>query len=87
MKEVLKSGVKVLVCINNHCYELIEERKEGFNEEAFKGRFSDILTKYDLEGSSMTKIRNPALIRKLVRWRNTYMNIAILVARILSLRK
>jgi uncharacterized protein YutD len=39
--------VKVLVCINNHCYELIEERKEGFNEEAFKGRFSDILTKYD----------------------------------------
>ena len=36
-----------LVCINNHCYELIEERKSGFNEEAFKNRYSDILTKYD----------------------------------------
>lgn len=36
-----------LVCINNHCYELVEERKSGFNEEAFKNRYSDILTKYD----------------------------------------
>ncbi|WP_421381139.1 YutD family protein [Bacillus salacetis] len=36
-----------MVCINNVCYELIEEFRDGFNEEAFKTRYSDILNKYD----------------------------------------
>jgi uncharacterized protein YutD len=36
-----------MVCIENVCYEIVEERREGFNEEAFRDRYSDILTKYD----------------------------------------
>lgn len=36
-----------MVCIQNHCYEIIEEHKDGFNEEVFRERYSDILTKYD----------------------------------------
>ncbi|MCH1625544.1 YutD family protein [Ferdinandcohnia quinoae] len=36
-----------MICINNCCYEVVEEGKSGFNEEAFKSRYSDILTKYD----------------------------------------
>lgn len=39
--------VKNLICIQNNCYEVIEERSSGFNEEAFRGRYSDILSKYD----------------------------------------
>jgi uncharacterized protein YutD len=36
-----------MICINNTCYELIEENRDGFNEEAFKERYADILNKYD----------------------------------------
>lgn len=36
-----------MICISNIGYEIIEERGEGFNEEAFQGRYSDILSKYD----------------------------------------
>ena len=36
-----------MVTINNLQYELVEEFREGFNEEAFKGRYSEILNKYD----------------------------------------
>jgi len=39
--------VKRLICINNNCYELVEELKDGFNEEAFRARYSEILNKYD----------------------------------------
>jgi uncharacterized protein YutD len=28
-------------------YEIIEDEREGYNEEAFKARYSEILTKYD----------------------------------------
>ena len=28
-------------------YEVVEDYRDGFNEEAFKGRYSDILGKYD----------------------------------------
>ena len=35
------------ICINNHCYELVENVKNGFNEEAFRARYADILGKYD----------------------------------------
>nr|WP_295971886.1 YutD family protein [uncultured Bacillus sp.] len=36
-----------MVSIQNNNYELIEERRNGFNEEAFRSRYSDILSKYD----------------------------------------
>ncbi|MEH7384796.1 YutD family protein [Bacillus sp. JJ1521] len=36
-----------MISINNTTYELVDELKEGFNEEAFRGRYSDILAKYD----------------------------------------
>ncbi|MCQ6276551.1 YutD family protein [Bacillus sp. V3B] len=36
-----------MVCIENSCYEIVEERSSGFDEEAFRSRFSEILTKYD----------------------------------------
>lgn len=36
-----------MININNTQYELVEELKDGFNEEAFKARYSDILSKYD----------------------------------------
>jgi uncharacterized protein YutD len=36
-----------MVQINHLTYELLENYRDGFNEEAFKGRFSDILNKYD----------------------------------------
>jgi uncharacterized protein YutD len=36
-----------MISINNLTYEIVEERSEGYNEEAFKARYSEILTKYD----------------------------------------
>ena len=37
----------MVVSIQNINYELVEERSNGFNEEAFRGRYSEILSKYD----------------------------------------
>lgn len=36
-----------MVAIQNKQYELVKEFRDGFNEEALKARFSDILMKYD----------------------------------------
>ncbi|UQD53202.1 DUF1027 domain-containing protein [Bacillus methanolicus] len=36
-----------MICINNVCYEVIEDNRNGFNEESFRARYSDILTRYD----------------------------------------
>jgi uncharacterized protein YutD len=36
-----------MIWINNTCYELVENVRNGFNEEAFRARYSDILNKYD----------------------------------------
>ncbi|AXN38623.1 YutD family protein [Peribacillus butanolivorans] len=36
-----------MININNLTYEIIEDEREGYNEEAFKARYSEILTKYD----------------------------------------
>ncbi|MDX8360858.1 MULTISPECIES: YutD family protein [Bacillaceae] len=36
-----------MICINNHCFELVENIKDGFKEEDFRARYSDILNKYD----------------------------------------
>jgi uncharacterized protein YutD len=36
-----------MININNLSYEVVENFREGFNEEAFRARFSEILTKYD----------------------------------------
>ncbi|MEK5441344.1 YutD family protein [Fredinandcohnia sp. FSL W7-1320] len=36
-----------MISIGNTTYELIDELKDGFNEEGFRARYSDILAKYD----------------------------------------
>jgi uncharacterized protein YutD len=36
-----------MICVNNHCYEVVEDYKNGFQEEAFRHRYSEILGKYD----------------------------------------
>ncbi|HEY4553673.1 MAG TPA: YutD family protein [Bacillaceae bacterium] len=36
-----------MIAINNQEYELVKEFRDGFNEEAFRSRYSDILSKYD----------------------------------------
>ena len=36
-----------MICVQNQCFELVQEVKDGFNEEAFKERYSEILNKYD----------------------------------------
>ncbi len=36
-----------MICIGNHCYELLEENRDGFNEETFRARYIDVLNKYD----------------------------------------
>lgn len=41
------SGGNQVVIINNRKYELIHNYRNGYNEEAFRSRFSDILSKYD----------------------------------------
>jgi uncharacterized protein YutD len=42
----LKRGEKMIV-IQNATFDLVREIKDGFDEEAFKARYSDILNKYD----------------------------------------
>lgn len=42
-----KEEVTKTVTINNISYELMEEYREGFNEQAFKERYAEILNKYD----------------------------------------
>ncbi|UII55418.1 YutD family protein [Cytobacillus spongiae] len=36
-----------MISINNISYDLVEERRDGYNEEAFRSRYSDILARYD----------------------------------------
>ncbi|MEK3887766.1 YutD family protein [Bacillus sp. FSL K6-3431] len=36
-----------MMVINNQQYELVNEFRDGFNEEAIRERYSDILSKYD----------------------------------------
>ncbi|MBL5767165.1 hypothetical protein B5V88_14070 [Heyndrickxia sporothermodurans] len=36
-----------MISINNQSYEIIKDFRNGFNEEAFRNRFSDILSRYD----------------------------------------
>lgn len=36
-----------MITVQNQIFELIKEEKNGFNEEAFKERYSEILNKYD----------------------------------------
>jgi uncharacterized protein YutD len=39
--------VSILIEINNISYEIVKDYRDGFNEEAFRARYSDILTRYD----------------------------------------
>ncbi|KEZ47874.1 MULTISPECIES: YutD family protein [Metabacillus] len=36
-----------MITVQNHTFELIKDERNGFNEEAFKARYSEILNKYD----------------------------------------
>ncbi|RFU63791.1 YutD family protein [Peribacillus glennii] len=36
-----------MISINNISYEVAKDYREGFKEEAFRARYSEILTKYD----------------------------------------
>ncbi|EUJ44650.1 MULTISPECIES: YutD family protein [Listeria] len=36
-----------MITIQNQTYELIEDNREAFDEEAFTERYSDILSRYD----------------------------------------
>ncbi|SFD07932.1 Uncharacterized protein YutD [Bacillus sp. 491mf] len=42
-----KQEIRTTVYVNNIHYEVIEENRNGFNEEAFKARYAEILNKYD----------------------------------------
>ncbi|WP_020063087.1 YutD family protein [Bacillus sp. 123MFChir2] len=42
-----KQEIRTTVYVNNIHYEVIEEKRNGFNEEAFKARYAEILNKYD----------------------------------------
>jgi len=47
---ILIRGKKVgdnMITIGNQRYELVKEFKNGFNEEEFKTRYTEILNKYD----------------------------------------
>lgn len=36
-----------MISMNNISYEVVKDYREGFKEEAFRARYSEILTKYD----------------------------------------
>jgi uncharacterized protein YutD len=36
-----------MININGSTYEIVQEHREAFNEEALKARYSDILSRYD----------------------------------------
>ncbi len=36
-----------MIVVNNSGYEVMEDYRKGFNEDAFRGRYSEILSKYD----------------------------------------
>ncbi|STO07623.1 MULTISPECIES: YutD family protein [Exiguobacterium] len=36
-----------MIRVNRHGYTVIEEKRDGFDEEAFIARYSDVLDKYD----------------------------------------
>jgi uncharacterized protein YutD len=36
-----------MIEINNVSFEIIEDYREGFNDEAFRNRYSEILNRYD----------------------------------------
>ncbi|MGG0237168.1 YutD family protein [Bacillus rhizoplanae] len=42
-----KQEIRTTVYVNNIQYEVIQENRNGFNEEAFKARYAEILNKYD----------------------------------------
>ncbi|MCP1125844.1 hypothetical protein CN326_09930 [Bacillus sp. AFS018417] len=42
-----KQEIRTTVYVNNIHYEVIQENRNGFNEEAFKARYAEILNKYD----------------------------------------
>jgi uncharacterized protein YutD len=45
--KVIREGAAEVIRVQDQVYELIEENKNGFNQEMFKERYSDILVKFD----------------------------------------
>jgi uncharacterized protein YutD len=45
--QVSRKRGEIVIFINNTYYELVENVKNGFNEEAFRARYIDLLNKYD----------------------------------------
>jgi uncharacterized protein YutD len=43
----ISNEVSILIEMNNINYEVVKDYRNGFNEEAFRTRYSDILTRYD----------------------------------------
>lgn len=42
-----RSEVLIVIQIQGNTYELVENYRDGWNEEEFRNRYSDILNKYD----------------------------------------
>jgi uncharacterized protein YutD len=40
-------GEVIMIVINGKTYQLVDEHKDGWNPEAFKERYSDVLDRYD----------------------------------------
>ncbi len=84
-----------MIAISGIEFEVLQDEKEGWDEEAFKARYSDVLNKYDyivgdwgynqlrLRGFLMIKIKNRRLIKKSAHSLTIYMNTAILAVLIL----
>jgi uncharacterized protein YutD len=43
----MREEVRLVINVNGMTYEIVQEHKEAFNDEAFKERYSEILNKYD----------------------------------------
>jgi uncharacterized protein YutD len=43
----MREEVRLVINVNGITYEIVQEHKDGFNDEAFKERYSEILNKYD----------------------------------------
>ncbi len=78
-----------MIVVQNAAFEVVKDVKNGFNEEAFKARYSDILNKYDyivgdwgysqlrLKGFLTIKIKRPHLIRRSARLMNIFTSTVI----------
>lgn len=79
-----------MIIAEGYAYEIVENVRDGFQQDAFIARYSDILTKYDyivgdwgygqlrLKGFLTTKTKKQPLIRESVLLKIIYLSIVIL---------